>query len=626
MGKKLSEIIALADELNPNAYSNDIKAMWVSEAESVILTEIHSLAPTEVESLYPYEEHKDDLLTLDTGDEKIYLMYLQAMIDFSNKEYSAYNNDIALYNEYLDTYAKRYVRTHKAGEALISGMYLSAYGIAVSHGYKGTEEEWLFSLKGEKGDTGHGLEIKGAFATLTALKGVIDDPKDGDIYQVGSSDAEKTLYLYSDSLGTWRNIGTYRGEKGEKGDKGDKGEKGDTGERGEKGEKGDTGEKGTEIKYLSDGEYDGSIVGRGASVVCTVSDDFGVAMGNGCKSAYAAFSSGYQNESSGKFSATFGTNNEASGFAAFTAGQWNETTGTASATFGQNNTSKGDVNAIIGEGNNVDGVSNIVFGSANGVTGDKNKVLGKFINFYTSGNIGIGESLTGGKSGAGGAITFGKNNYVQFDDAIALGHSLVAAEKGQLVLGKYNTPTKGSVVIGIGEADGRKNGMVIDSDGNAVFFGEVTDGDGNKLSDIKSLLSNLKSISLVNGESYFTQASSISSSGIWATDTNGFLISTYYGYECGGSGIKLPVEGSGDINLSSNGITTSDYCGNHRVALVKYRHNSEYEDEHVTKYNQMLSDNNATDILDMLSALNDRLTALEERFAALESATAAKEE
>lgn len=34
------------------------------------------------------------------------------------------------------------------------GYYLTAYGIAVKHGFKGTEAEWLESLKGEKGDAG----------------------------------------------------------------------------------------------------------------------------------------------------------------------------------------------------------------------------------------------------------------------------------------------------------------------------------------------------------------------------------------------------------------------------------------------------------------------------------------
>ena len=154
MNKTLKEIIALADELNPNAFSNDVKASWVSEAEHTVLSEIQRLAPGEIPDIYPYEAHKNDRLTLAPGDDKIYVLYLQAMIDFSNKEYAAYDNDMALFNESLDTYAKWYVRTHREGEELVSGMYLSAYGIAVSHGYVGTEDDWLVSLKGEKGDTG----------------------------------------------------------------------------------------------------------------------------------------------------------------------------------------------------------------------------------------------------------------------------------------------------------------------------------------------------------------------------------------------------------------------------------------------------------------------------------------
>ena len=252
MNKTLKEIIALADELNPNAFSNDIKASWVSEAEHTVLSEIHCLAPDEIQDLFPYEAHKDDRLTLAPGDDKIYVLYLQAMIDFSNKEYAAYNNDMTFFNESLDTYAKWYVRTHKAGEALVSGMYLSAYGIAVSHGYAGTEADWLASLKGEKGDIGHGLDILGAYESLSALTTAVTSPAGGDIYQVGTNDSDKTLYLYNGT--EWQNIGSYRGEKGDKGDvgatgpQGPKGEKGDVGAtgpqgpKGEKGEKGDTGE------------------------------------------------------------------------------------------------------------------------------------------------------------------------------------------------------------------------------------------------------------------------------------------------------------------------------------------------------------------------------------------------
>ena len=38
---------------------------------------------------------------------------------------------------------------------------ISAYGIAVKHGFKGTEEEWLESLKGTKDDPGSGVDENG---------------------------------------------------------------------------------------------------------------------------------------------------------------------------------------------------------------------------------------------------------------------------------------------------------------------------------------------------------------------------------------------------------------------------------------------------------------------------------
>lgn len=34
------------------------------------------------------------------------------------------------------------------------GYYISAYGIAVKHGFEGTEEEWLETLKGLPGEQG----------------------------------------------------------------------------------------------------------------------------------------------------------------------------------------------------------------------------------------------------------------------------------------------------------------------------------------------------------------------------------------------------------------------------------------------------------------------------------------
>jgi hypothetical protein len=272
--KTLKEIIAIADELNPNAYSNNIKAQWVNEVETAIQTEVFVIAPVDVVSFLPYEDNEDKELSLDETWDKIYLTYLQAMIDFSNKEYAAFNNDIALYNSYVDTYAKWYVRHHGEGEALISGMYLSAYGIAVKYGFSGSEEEWIASLKGEKGDTGHGLEIKKYVETYEDLP---SRGSSGDIYQVSE---EGLLYLWD---GKWVFLGSYKGEKGvgietimfwetteftrigilltdgtstmfyiPNGKNGDKGDKGDTGAKGNDGKDGYTPVRGTD--YWTDAD------------------------------------------------------------------------------------------------------------------------------------------------------------------------------------------------------------------------------------------------------------------------------------------------------------------------------------------------------------------------------------
>ncbi len=57
---------------------------------------------------------------------------------------------------------------------------ISAYGIAVKLGFEGTVEEWIASLKGEKGDIGN-VELHGGIDALgERIKNVADPVDDGD--------------------------------------------------------------------------------------------------------------------------------------------------------------------------------------------------------------------------------------------------------------------------------------------------------------------------------------------------------------------------------------------------------------------------------------------------------------
>lgn len=146
---------------------------------------------------------------------------------------------------------------------------LSAYQVAVQHGFEGTEAEWLISLKGEKGatgergpqglqgerglqgpkgDTGSGLNIKGELDSESQLP---QEGVSGDAWLIAGN-----LYVYVGENGNvesnpkWSNVGSIQGPagptgpKGEQGEPGPKGEPGDNGAPGIQGPKGDPGEKG----------------------------------------------------------------------------------------------------------------------------------------------------------------------------------------------------------------------------------------------------------------------------------------------------------------------------------------------------------------------------------------------
>lgn len=118
---------------------------------------------------------------------------------------------------------------------------LSAYQVAVQHGFEGTEDEWLISLKGDKGDTGP--------------KGDKGDPGEkGATGERGPQglQGERGLQGIQGEQGE-QGIQGPVGPKGEKGDQGERGPQGPKGQIGPQGPKGDTG-SGLNIKGELDSE------------------------------------------------------------------------------------------------------------------------------------------------------------------------------------------------------------------------------------------------------------------------------------------------------------------------------------------------------------------------------------
>lgn len=90
---------------------------------------------------------------------------------------------------------------------LLEGLGKSAYAIAVAHGFQGTEQEWLNSLRGPKGDPGDkGDPFKFSDFTpeqLNAIKGKKGDPGDpGSAEKAAELLKNKNVYLPDASVAT----------------------------------------------------------------------------------------------------------------------------------------------------------------------------------------------------------------------------------------------------------------------------------------------------------------------------------------------------------------------------------------------------------------------------------------
>ena len=155
--RTLRHMIRMADAIRPNAFSDAVKTAWLSGVEGRIQLEVFLLEPTEVVS-YTWPEDADKQLLTEPPFDDVYLHWLEAQIDYADGEYDKAANSFAMFNnamaEYTRFIARRYAPADHPEHPEERGYLLNAYGIAVKHGFEGTEEEWLASLRGEKGEAG----------------------------------------------------------------------------------------------------------------------------------------------------------------------------------------------------------------------------------------------------------------------------------------------------------------------------------------------------------------------------------------------------------------------------------------------------------------------------------------
>lgn len=100
--------IEYADEMKPNAFSNEVKTKWLADLEGRLAASVFLMAPAEFRPklMYRWPEDKDYELLVDPPYDDLYTLWLQAKIDEANGEYDKYANSMAIYNEHYGSFVR----------------------------------------------------------------------------------------------------------------------------------------------------------------------------------------------------------------------------------------------------------------------------------------------------------------------------------------------------------------------------------------------------------------------------------------------------------------------------------------------------------------------------------------
>lgn len=132
-----NKAIEIIDNLRPNTYSEEDKLRWINELDGMVkrlvfqwdekyIKEIEAqheneqITDEEYNEIinktkpYSYPDDMDKELLIPAPYDNTYSLYLEAKIDYHNREYANYNNSVMMFESQFTEYKKDYIRNHPA--------------------------------------------------------------------------------------------------------------------------------------------------------------------------------------------------------------------------------------------------------------------------------------------------------------------------------------------------------------------------------------------------------------------------------------------------------------------------------------------------------------------------------
>lgn len=114
---KIKEIIERVDENVPNAFNAERKLAWIAELDGRIATNVFLMNITDVHQLqYQYPEDMESEPLVSFPHDRLYELWLEAQIDFANRETDKYQNSMAMYNTAYNNFVRFIAQTYEPAQ------------------------------------------------------------------------------------------------------------------------------------------------------------------------------------------------------------------------------------------------------------------------------------------------------------------------------------------------------------------------------------------------------------------------------------------------------------------------------------------------------------------------------
>lgn len=183
----IRKIIERVDRKIENPYDDVTKLEWIAQLDGKIAMNVMLMDMAELEQFnYSYPDDLDKQPLVKFPYDELYDLWIAARIDAQNQEWDRYANSVEYYNAFYGEFVNWFLSTYQPGQGRMEpgthrpgtvSYYITAYGLAVMQGYKGTLDEWLVSLSAYGQAVSQGFE--GTMAEwLASLKGEKGDKGD----------------------------------------------------------------------------------------------------------------------------------------------------------------------------------------------------------------------------------------------------------------------------------------------------------------------------------------------------------------------------------------------------------------------------------------------------------------